>query len=339
MMTTRKASPGKGTRAFTLIEMMMAVAILAVGSGMLYETARASMFLTAKNSSLNVGNAGVQQSFYKLLTTLEASPVFVDCATYDPVGQTFTAVSNGTWANSVRFMTLIPISFWVKPDSPSTYTPTNPPPPTYQHYLPSTDQFVFLYYNSAVDPMVPIPANARIYPSFPYVSETVTGGPSPGVKPGLGFQVQDTTDGVTNNPPEAGFYMNNTLGNNAFLDCNKAYIIYESAFAVVPGDTPTSRNLVYFSNTSTPSSNVIICRDLDNSAQTQAGDSTIPTGGTTGTFCMVSGSNAVQVLLPVRARQFVNILANTGGTSAGGSAAKNNAWINVNSKFHMRIFF
>lgn len=334
-----KSRPGKGTRAFTLIEAMMAVAILAVGSGMLYETARASLFLTAKNSSLNVGNAGLQQSFYKLMSTLEASPVFVDCATYDPVAQTFTAVSNGTWANSVRFMTLIPISFYVEPDDGSGYTPTNPPPPTRQVYLKSTDQFVFLYYNSSVDPMVSVPSNARIYPAFPYVSETVSTGPSPGVKPGLGFQVSDTTSGASSSPPVAGFYMNNTLGSNVFLDCNRAYLIYESAFAVVPGDVTGSRNLIYISNTGTPSSSVIICRDLDSTAQTQANDSTIPTGGTTGTFCMVSGSNSVQVLLPVRARQFTNVLANTGGSSAGGSSAKNNAWINVNSKFHQRIFF
>jgi hypothetical protein len=70
---------------------------------------------------------------------------------------------------------------------------------------------------------------------------------------------------------------------------------------------------------------------MDGSNQTQPGDSTIPPGGTSGTFCIPTGVTYVQVLFPVRALEFLNVMSRDGGASA-----RNNTWINVNCRFQQR---
>ena len=82
---------------------------------------------------------------------------------------------------------LCPITCYVNPDNGSGYTVSNPPPPTTTTYLQSTDQFVFFEYNTALYNASCIPASARVVPTYPEVSGTVSTGSSPGVKPGLYF--------------------------------------------------------------------------------------------------------------------------------------------------------
>jgi prepilin-type N-terminal cleavage/methylation domain-containing protein len=317
----------KAARAFTLIESIFAMAILSVGSVILYNTFRTSLVLTAKNISLNQGNTGLQWSYYRLLSTLESAAFFVDCANYDPSTQTFTGVSSGTWGNSVRFMRLLPITCYVKPDDNSGYTVSNPPPSTRSVYLNSSDQFVFVTYNASLYNPSVIPSSARFYPTFPSVSQTVTGGTSPGVKPGLAFDVID----YTSTPGLIGMHFPAALGSNTFQDCNRAYFIVESAFAVTTSAVDGHKELLYFPDTSQTGSPITISQKLDGANQTKANDPTIPTGGTSGTFCMVSGVNAVQTLLPIRSLEYFNVMGRNGG-----SAARNNTWINVNSKFYLR---
>jgi len=124
--------------AFTLIEVVIALAVFAVGSTVFYQSLRANLTLMAKNISVNEGNANLQWSFYRLLSSLEPSAFFVDCANYNPSTQTFTAVASGTWGNSVRFMRLLPITCYVLPADGSGYTVNNPPPSTRYVDLPST---------------------------------------------------------------------------------------------------------------------------------------------------------------------------------------------------------
>jgi len=87
--------------AFTLIEVVIALAVFAVGSTVFYQSLRANLTLMAKNISVNEGNANLQWSFYRLLSSLEPSAFFVDCANYNPSTQTFTAVASGTWVSAV----------------------------------------------------------------------------------------------------------------------------------------------------------------------------------------------------------------------------------------------
>jgi prepilin-type N-terminal cleavage/methylation domain-containing protein len=318
------------SRAFTLMETMVAVAILAVGSLVMYDMGRATLFLTAKNSSLNVGNADLRHAYYRLLSTLEAAPIIVDCANFDPVAKTFTAVASGTWGNSVRFMIPLPVSCYILPVDGSGYTPTNPPPPTRSVSYPVGQTSVSIWYSSSIYPTPVISASARFYPEYPHVSETLSTGTSPGVKPGLGMSAWSIPSA---NHIAANF--NNTLtATSTFLDCNRAYILVEGAFAVVPNTGIGTNKLLYFADTSQTSSPLVLCQDLDTGAQTQANDTTIPSGGTTGTFCVITGVNGVQTLLPIRAPQFTNIIS-----KVGGSAANNNTWLNVNAKFRERIFF
>jgi prepilin-type N-terminal cleavage/methylation domain-containing protein len=328
-MKTFLPSPAlaKMARAFTLVETLIAVAIFAIGSGVLYQSFMASVFLTAKNISLNSGNTGLQYGYNRLLSALESAPLFVDCANYNPSTGTFTAVATGSWGNSVRFMRLLPIACYVQPDDGSGYTVTNPPPATRSVYLKSTDQFVFVTYNTSLYSAAIIPMSARLYPAFPSITQTVVGGTSPGVKPGLSFDVMDNTS----TPGVIGMHFPTALGANNFQDCNRAYFMVESAFAVTQTATDGHKDLLYFADTSQTSNPVVVCRNLDGANQTQANDPSIPTGGTPGTFSIVATGDAVQTLLPIRSAGAVNVM-----TRRGGAAARNNTWINVNIKFRQR---
>jgi Tfp pilus assembly protein PilE len=316
----------KAILAFTLVEIMISVAIFGVGSIMLWETYRTSMFMVDKNVAMNEGNTNLEWAYYRMLTQLENSGALVDCANYDPTAQTFTAVTSGSWGNAVRYMQVCPITCYVKPDDSSGYTVTNPPPPTTTTYLQSTDQFVFFTYNASLYNASCIPSDARVVPTYPSITGTVTGGNSPGPKPGLAFDTLDTSvSGLI------GTHYSTALGSNTFLYCNRAYFMQESAFAVITNATDGHKSLLYFPDTQGSTAYTTICQKLDGSNQTQAGDSSIPSGGTSGTFCMPVGSNCVQVLLPIRSLEFLNVM-----TRAGGSVARNNTWVNVNCKFRQR---
>lgn len=317
----------KAVRAFTLVEAMIALVILGVGTAMLFETFRTSMYMVDKNVSMNEANTNLQWGYYRMLTTLESAATFVDCATYDPNAQTFTAVSPGTWGNAVRFMQLCPITCYVEPDDGSGYSVSNPPPPTTTTYLQSTDQTVTFSYNAALYNASCIPASARIFPTYPQVSGTVSTGSSPGVKPGLSFTLLNTSV-----PGTIGVQLPAPLGSSTFLYCNRAYFMVEGAFAVTTSALDGHKTLLYFPDTTQPANSVTICQKMDGNNQTQPGDSSIPSGGTAGTFCIPSGSTSVQVLFPVRSLEYFNVMGRDGG-----SAARNNTWINVNCKFRQRL--
>ena len=316
----------KAILAITLVETMIAVAVFGVGSAMVYESFETSTLLVNKNVAMNEGNTNLEWAYYRMLTQLEESGALVDCANYDATAHTFTAVTSGSWGNAVRFMQVCPITCYVKPDDATLYTVTNPPPPTVTTYLQTTDQSVSFTYNSSLYSASCIPANARVVPTFPTISTTDTGGNSPGAKPGLAFDSIDTAAPgliVTHFPA--------ALGSNTFLYCDRAYFMQESAFAVITNATDGHKSLLYFPDTKGSTSYVTICQKLDGSNQTQPGDSSIPSGGTSGMFCIPAGSSSVQVLLPIRSLEFLNVMSR-----AGGSTARNNTWVNVNCKFRQR---
>ncbi len=316
----------KPLRAFTLVEVMIALMVFAVGSAMIVESLRTSTFMMDKNIAMNEANTNLQYGYYKMLNTLESAAMFVDCATYSSTSQTFTAVSPGTWGNAVRFMQLLPITCYAKPDDGSGYSVSNPPPPTTTNYLQSSDQIILFSYNPALYNANCVTTDAYVFPNYPEVSCTVTGGSSPGVKPGLAFTVTQNDGAGT-----LGIYIPGTLGSNTFLYCNRAYFMVEGAFAVTTSSVDGHKSLLYFPDTLQPSNYVTLCQKMDGSNQTQPGDSSIPSGGTSGTFCIPSGSTSVQVLFPVRALEYYNVMSRDGGASA-----INNTWINVNCKFRQR---
>jgi hypothetical protein len=233
------------TRGWTLAETMVSLAIFAISSGVLYDCFRASLFLQDKNFALNEANTNLQWSHYNLLSNLESAAFFVDCANYDPNAQTFTAVPPGTWGNAVRFMRLLPVTCYVLPADGSGYTINNPPPATRNVSLSSSTQNVYLSYNPSLYSPSVIPMSARFYPAFPAVSGTVSGGSSPGAKPGLNFDNIDTSVADV-----IGLHFPTPLGAGAFQDCNRAYFIVESAFAVTQDPNDGHKQLLYFADTS-----------------------------------------------------------------------------------------
>ena len=188
--------------AFTLAETMLAVGVFAVALGLFYESFRSSLVMAMKSVSLNDSNAALQTSFARIQTLLEGQSLLVDCANYDPVAKTFTGVTDGTWANGVRFMTLQPVIGYILPDDGSTGEQTSLPiaidnPPLVsrsQTYLHTDSQSnpnkITFSYDSKFYPMagVTLSSSARFYPAFPVTYEAITTGPSPSTaKPGLGI--------------------------------------------------------------------------------------------------------------------------------------------------------
>ncbi len=313
-------------RAFTLLESIIALAVLSAGSFVLYDTYRTIMVLTDKNVSLNETNTNLQWGYYRMLTQLESAGLFVTCANFNSTALTFTPVAAGTWGNAIEFMQVLPFTGYIEPDDGSGYSVSNPPPPTRSVYLQPSDQFVFLSYNPALYNASVIPSDAVLYPTYPHISQSVTSGTTTATAPGISFNVINTTvSGLV------GLHMPTALGSNTFLDCNRAYFMVEAAFVVSTSAADGHKTLSYIPDTNYPASSVIICQKLDGNNQTQPGDSSIPSGGTSGTFCMPAGGNSVQVLLPIRSLEFLNVMSR-----AGGSASRNNTWVNVNCKFRER---
>jgi len=325
--TLLKYPGAKSRRAFTLVETMIALMVLSVGSFALYDTYRTSIYLTDKNIAMNEANSSLEWAYYRMLTELDNAGAFVTCANYDPVARAFAPVAAGQWGNAIEFMRLLPFTGYVNPDDGSGYSVSNPPPPTRTVYLQTGDQFVFLTYNPALYSAAVIPGDARLYPTYPHVSQSVASGTNSETVPGLSYDVIDTSvSGLV------GLHMPAVLGSNTFLDCNRAYFMVEAAFVVTTSTSDGHKTLTYIPDTNAPGASVTICSRLDGSNQTQPGDTSIPTGGTGLTFCMPAGGDAVQVLLPICSLEFLNVM-----TRAGGSAARNNTWINVNCKFRERV--
>jgi hypothetical protein len=223
-------------------------------------------------------------------------------------------------------MRVLPFTGYVNPDDSSGYSVSNPPPPTRSVFLQSSDQFIFLSYNASLYSASVIPSDAVLYPTYPHISHTITSGTATGTEPGISFDVIDTAvSGLV------GLHTPAALGSNTFQDCNRAYFMVEAAFVVTTSAADGHKTLSYIPDTNYPGSSVVICQKLDGNNQTQPGDSSIPSGGTSGTFCMPAGGNCVQVLLPIRSLEFLNVMSR-----AGGSASRNNTWVNVNCKFRER---
>jgi prepilin-type N-terminal cleavage/methylation domain-containing protein len=160
----------RGRHAFTLVESMIALLILGVGSAMLYEGYLTSMYMVDKNIAMNEANTNLQYGYNRMLNTLESAGMFVDCANYSATTQNFTAVSTGTWGNAIRFMQLLPITAYVSADDSSGYSISNPPPPTTTTYLQSSDQYVYFSYNASLFNADCVTTDARyirLIPRFP----------------------------------------------------------------------------------------------------------------------------------------------------------------------------
>lgn len=335
-----KSSPqARGCRAnagYTLLEILIAVSIFGVAAQIAYEVMVSNTVLAAKNTGLNKSNAELQSAYYKLLSGLEDSAAFVDCANYDATSGNFTAVAQDSWGNSVRFLRLVPLTGYVLPADGSGYTVSNPPPVTRQVYYAGGSTTVTISYNPALYSGANLPTGIRLYATFPSVSETVSGGKSPGVKPGLGVSSISASG-----TQKLVLTMNSTLPANTILDCNRVYLVVESAFAVTTDASDGHKTLLYIANTSSTAAPVVISTNLDagnhdlpdpNPSMTpaMAVDSTIPNNGTSGTFSMNTAIDTLKVLLPIRDQQFNKTI------SRFGSGATNTGFISITPKFRER---
>ena len=317
--------------AFTLVELMVAVSLFAVASGIFFAVFSLSLTLGLKNVSLNDSGTSLQNSYARCLTTLEGAVSLVDCANFDPTTQTFTAVADGTWGNAVRYTATLPLVGYILPDDGSGYNVNNPPAALRTGWLQTGAATVSLSFNPALYPStgLTIPSSARLLPAFPATSETVSGGASPGVKPGLGIAA------VTF--PAAGratVSLDNALGVKAVTDCTRAYVILEGALAVVPeipGAAGGPRRLLRFDDATPPGQFPVVCRSLDGARQVPP-DGSVP-GGTLGCFRHPAGSGAIQAMLPILSRDYSSVVR---GAGRGGAVAGTNVWIRLTPQFRFR---
>ena len=115
--------PRRSRAAFTLVEMLVSMAIFALATVGIWECVRNNFFLAAKNTGLNLSHRALQNSVDQMAAQLRASLQVVDVDTFD--GAKFTAIAEAAAStpssagNAVLFIRLLPVTLYLLPDDGS----------------------------------------------------------------------------------------------------------------------------------------------------------------------------------------------------------------------------
>ena len=310
-------------RAFTLVELLVAMGVFGLATLGMWETIRMVFFLSAKNTGLNLSHTALQMGVDRLAEQLRASLQIIDVASFD--GTTFThineAAATGTSAagNAVRFLRLMPVTLYTLPDDGTAYSETNPENPQsllYPDYLTPGNKTVRATFNTAAanltNPSFLSDLNgARFVPSFPYVSETITTGSSPGTLPGLTLS---GTPGVTGTNT-ASFALTYGLPTATKVpSCNRAYLVVVSAAAVLNRGTAYAE-LLYYPDASNLTRSTSISTALTVSSN-GSGPAAFALPQTAGPATDPTARGSLQITLPVYAPNLNQTVVRRGGTAA-----------------------
>jgi hypothetical protein len=310
------------TAAYTLVEMMVACGVFAIGSLGMWECIRTVFVVAAKNAGINVSHSALQQSVDQLANRIRNSFQVVDVATFN--GTTFTdineAAASGTSAagNAVRFLRLLPVTLFLLPDDGSGFTETNAQNPqslTYPDYLTEGNKTVKVTCNTGTTNVtgadfVADLAGARLFPLFPYLTETITTGSSPGTIPGLTLSAKPTVTTGTNT-------YQLTYGLPAATQvpsCNQAYLVIVSAAAVLNRGTAYSE-LIYYPDATNVSRSVSLSTALAAST-TGSGPAAFAIPVTAGALSDQTARGSLQINLPVYVPGLNNVVFRNGGNAA-----------------------
>lgn len=306
--------------AYTLTQLMIALAVFSVGTMMVWGCVDAVLFLSSKNTALNLSHATLQRSVDRLANQLRESLQVLDVANFD--GGTFTHIDEGAASNAegsvagnaVRYIRALPGSYFMLPDNGTSYTQTNPQDPRsplYPDYLSAGNRTVRATFTA------PIPsldtrdlAHARLFPRFPYLSENVTTGPSQGAKPGLGLSnVPGLSSGTVSFALSTGL----PATSRTVPSCNQAFLVVESAAVLL--NRGTYSELILYPDAAD------LTRSI--SLSTSMGASTAGSGPTAFSLLKSAGSlsdatarGSLRISLPVRSRDLDNAVARHGGAAA-----------------------
>ena len=319
----RLSRPAFRAGAFTLAEMLVAMGIFSLTTLGIWETIRTVFFLSAKNTGVNLSHTALQMGVDQLAEQLRSSLQIVDVANFN--GTTFTHIDETAAAgasaagNAVRFVRCMPVTLYLLPDDGSGYTQSNPQNPQsllYPDYLTKGNKTVKATFNTATSNLsnanfLADLRGARLCPRFPFLTETLTTGSSPGTLPGLTLASTPTlTAGST-----ATFSLTYGLPTTASVaSCNQAYLVVISAAAVINRGTAYSE-LVYYPDATNLT--------RFNSLTVALAPSTTGNGPTAFSLPLTAGSLAnpaargsVQINLPVYAPSLNNTVGRRGGTAA-----------------------
>ncbi len=309
---------------FTIVEMLIAMCVFGIATLGIWECIRTVLFLSAKNTGLNLSHSALQLGVDRMAERVRESMQIVDVATFD--GNTFThineAAASGPTAsgNAVRFLRRIPATLFLLPDDGKPYTMASPEtsrdlqnPDDYLTAGNKTVKGTYYTTMSLTDPDFLADLNsARLLPRFPYLTETVTTGSNPGTMPGMalaGTPVVSGTNLVT-------MTLTNGLPTTAKTvpSCNQAYLCIVSAVAILNRGTGYAE-MIYYPDATNLTRKDSITQALAAST-TGNGPAAFALPKTAGALNDPTARGSLQINLPVYAPNLGNSVIRRGGTAA-----------------------
>ena len=308
--------PPRNAWGFTLVEILMALGVFSIGSLVIWSCVDSVLFLSAKNYAINLSHSSLQSTCDRVASTLGESVQIVDVSTFN--GTAFANVADGQPGNAVRFVRVLPTTLFMLPDDGSNYTMNQPQDPTsssYPNLLTGGNRTVKVSFNPALA-TTPDPrdlTNARLFPRFPYLKENVVAGSSPGLdKPGLALAA---VPNLTNSPTNITLTNGLPATSPKVPSCNSAFLVIESAFAVLNRGNGSYAELLYFPDAADTSRTISFATSLQ-ADTAQAGPLIFRLLSTAGAAANSSARASLQMNLQVRARDYDNAVQRRGGVAA-----------------------
>ncbi len=319
----RPTHPQRRSGAFTIVEMLIAMCVFGIATLGIWECIRTVLFLSAKNTGLNLSHSALQLGVDRLSEQIRESMQIVDVATFD--GNTFTHINEATASgpsasgNAVRFLRRIPATLFLLPDDGKSYTMTSPES---SRDLQNPDDFLTAgnktvkgtYYTtmSLTDPNFLADLNsARLLPRFPYLTESVGTGSNLGTMPGMalaGTPSVSGTNGVTIT------LINGLPTTPKVPSCNQAYLCIVSAVAILNRGTGYAE-MIYYPDAANLTRKDSMTQALAAST-TGSGPAAFALPKTSGALNDPTARGSLQINLPVYAPNLGNSVIRRGGTAA-----------------------
>ena len=309
---------------FTLVEMLIALGVFGVATLGMWECIRTVLFLSAKNTGLNLSHSALQLGVDRMAEQIRESMQIVDVASFD--GTTFThineaAASGGTApGNAVRFLRRIPATLFLLPDDGKPYTMSTPESSRdFQNpdeYLTAGNKTVKgTYYTtvSLTDPnFLADCASARLLPRFPYLTETVTTGSNQGTMPGFALASTPSVSGTNSVTMTLTYGLPTTP--KTVPSCNQAYLCIVSAVAILNRGTGYAE-MLYYPDATNLTRNTSLTQGLAVSTS-GSGPAAFALPKTAGALNDPTARGSLLVTLPVYAPNLGNSMIRRGGTAA-----------------------
>ena len=317
--------------AFTLVELMVAVAIFAVGGSIVYPLLSGDIQLYARNFSINKSDNSLRYSLQMLKRDINMGIEPPQLMSYTSSGSTgtFTAVTSSTVSAQA-------ILIWVNLGRAYELVPTSGSGPT-ATITPSTG--VTLTRASAT-PTVQVGDRLVIEDPTPYG----TGMPDAKATCGAVMQAPGRRITAISNATATSLSVSLDLTTplpSGILGNQSAYIVREVAYAVTtlgPASNPVERDLIYYPTTANLSSSRLLVRDLDPLPQ----EIDPNTNATIQPFNFYGGRGALSplsVCLPIRALDYAHALndRNLGAATTNTSATEFDVYLRSATQMAIKV--